>query len=272
MDLELVGVSYRYPSRASDALCQVDLEVDQGELVGVVGLNGAGKTTLCNLCVGIIPHFYKGEFTGDVRVRGVDTRASSIAELAGFVGYVFQQPTQQFSGTAATVYEEVAFGPENLGLDRAETRRRVQEALDLLHIDTLADRSPWEISGGQQQRLALASVLAMRPSILVLDEPTSQLDPVGTHEVFAAIGELWRHGMTVVLVEHKLDLLAEVATRVVQLDGGRVVADGPASEVLRSPALETHGLQRPTLAQLGAALNQPDLPLELERAVAVLKS
>ncbi len=266
MDIELRGVSYRYRHGRTDALRDVTLAIGEGELVAVIGLNGAGKTTLCNLLIGFAPHFYHGDLRGEVQVRGLDTRRSSIAALAEHVGYVFAQPAQQFSGTAMTVYEEVAFGPENLGFERATTRGRVDEALRLLGIAELAERSPWEISGGQQQRVAIASVLAMRPRILVLDEPTSQLDPVGTREVFAAIRDLGRQGMTIVVVEHKLDELAEIASRMIHLADGRVAADGPAAEVLRGPTLEEHGLVAPTMVRLGRELGLDPLPLTLDEA------
>jgi energy-coupling factor transport system ATP-binding protein len=270
VDLELRGVTYRYPGAAGDALSDVSVAISEGELVGIVGLNGAGKTTLCRVTVGFVPHFYHGALAGEVLVRGIDTRVTSIAALAEHVGYVFQESVQQFSGTATTVYEEVAFGPENIGLQRAATRHRVDEALGLLGISDLADRSPWEISGGQQQRVALASVLAMRPRILVLDEPTSQLDPLGTREVFGAISELWRQGMTVVMVEHKLDLLAEVATRVVHLVEGRVANDGVPAAVLGAPALADSGLEPPAVVQIGRRLGLEPLPLTFEQAVAAL--
>ncbi len=270
MDLAVRGVTYRYPNRDHDALRDVSLEVDAGELVGIVGLNGAGKTTLCHLFVGFVPHFYGGSLEGEVQVRGIDTRDASIVTLAGSVGYVFQQPAQQFSGAAMTVYEEVAFGPENLGLERSETRRRVDEVLGVLHVEELADRSPWEISGGQQQRVALASVLAMRPRILVLDEPTSQLDPVGTREVFAAIGELWASGMTVIMVEHKLDLLVEIATRIVHLHEGRIVADGSPAAVVGSEGLRAHGLEPPAVVEIGRRLGLPQLTLTMQQAVEAL--
>lgn len=272
MDIELRGLTYRYPGAARDALSDVSLAVSEGELVGIIGINGAGKTTLCRVCVGFVPHFYRGALSGHALVLGTDTRATSIAALAEHVGYVFQESAQQFSGTATTVYEEVAFGPENLGLERASTRRRVDEALGLLGIAELADRSPWEISGGQQQRVALASVLAMRPRILVLDEPTSQLDPLGTRDVFAAIRELWQQGMTVILVEHKLDLLAELATRLVHLAEGRVIADGPPAAVLGSPALARSGLEPPAVIQIGRRLGLEPLPLTFEQAVAALRA
>lgn len=272
MDLQLRSVTYRYPTASTDALRDVSLSVAPGELVGVIGLNGGGKTTLCNLLVGFVPHFYHGELSGEVIVEGVATRENTIAQLASRVGYVFQQPAQQFSGTAMTVYEEVAFGPENLGLPRTETQRRVTEALQLLRIEALAERSPWEISGGQQQRVALASILAMQPRILVLDEPTSQLDPVGTREVFAAIRDLWQQGKTIVLVEHKLDLLAKVATRIIHLHAGRIVADGQTDDVLRSPRLSEFGLEPPTTVRLGRALGITPPPLTIEEAARRLEA
>jgi energy-coupling factor transporter ATP-binding protein EcfA2 len=270
MDLEFHDVTYRYPGTERDALSGIDLSVQTGEFVGLIGLNGAGKTTLCRLCAGFAPHFYHGILDGQVCVRGVDTRDSSIAQVAQHLGYVFQEAAQQFSGTAATVYEEVAFGPENLGLDRAATRQRVDDALGALGIADLADRSPWEISGGQQQRVALASVLAMQPSILVLDEPTAQLDPLGTRDVFAAIRQLWRKGMTVVMVEHKLDPLIEVATRLVYLVDGQLAADGSPGAVLASEAFANRGMEPPTVVQIGRRLGLQPLPLTFEDAVAVL--
>jgi energy-coupling factor transporter ATP-binding protein EcfA2 len=271
--IELVGVSYTYPHTAQPALREVSLAVEGGELVAVVGANGAGKSTLGYTITGFVPHFFQGELRGEVTVAGLDTRATGLDQLMERVGLVFQNPANQISGAKFTVYEEIAFGLENLGVPRPEMRRRVDEALALMGIEALASRSPYALSGGQQQRVALASILVMAPQVLVLDEPTSQLDPIGSREVFGAIHALSRQGMTVVMAEHKLEWVAAFASRVVVLAGGQVVMDGPPAQVLTAPELVTLGVG-PTAYTAAARAAQsrklwPEgapLPITLEQA------
>lgn len=240
--IDLRDVTYSYPHTAAPALQGVNLQIEEGEFVAIVGANGAGKSTLGYAVTGFVPHFFQGELQGEVRVAGLDTRSHGLDELMLVAGLVFQNPSNQISGAKFTVFEEIAFGLENLGVPRDEMRRRVTEVMELTGIGDLAARSPYGLSGGQQQRVALASILVMSPKVLVLDEPTSQLDPIGSREVFAAIRGLSRQGMTVLMAEHKLEWVATFADRVLLLDAGRIVLDGPPDEVLVSPELAAHAV------------------------------
>src|SRR5512142_2728104 len=239
--IELRQVTYKCTLTNAPALADVNLDIHEGEFVAVIGPNGAGKSTLCYTLAGFIPHFFKGELQGTVRVAGTETKSSTLNEWVLNVGLVFQNPFNQISGTKYTVYEEVAFGLENLGVPRDEMKRRVQEAMKLTGISDLADRSPYSLSGGQQQRVALTSILVMQPKVLVLDEPTSQMDPIGTREVFGVIRTLAEQGMTVILVEHKVEWIAEFADRVIALYEGQILLEGTPSEVLTSDPLEGKG-------------------------------
>lgn len=266
--------SYSYPNTSSPALHEIDLHVPVGQFCGIVGPNGAGKSTLCYALTGFIPHHYRGSIVGRVVVAGRDINETALSELAGDVGLVFQNPFNQITWARFTVREEVAFGLENLGVSRPEMDQRVDEALALIGLTELADRSPHTLSGGEQQRLAIASMMVMRPRLLVLDEPTSQLDPVGTMEVFAAIRNLAELGnITVVLVEHKLEWLATFADRILAMANGRIVADGTPREVLTNREIEEHGIiptrytQAAWLAEAQGYLVSPEvIPVTLKQA------
>ena len=178
--VNLQNVTYKYPLTDAPVLENIDLQVEEGEFVAMIGPNGAGKSTLCYTLSGFVPHFYKGELTGTVEVAGVETHESTLSEWVMNVGLAFQNPFNQISGAKYTVFEEIAFGLENTGVPREEMKERVERALDLTGISDLAERSPYSLSGGQQQRVALTSILVMEPKVLVLDEPTSQMDPIDT--------------------------------------------------------------------------------------------
>src|SRR5512138_3529444 len=235
------NVTYKYPLTDSPALQDINLQVNEGEFVAVIGPNGAGKSTLCYTIAGFVPHFFKGEITGLVEVAGNDSSKSNLHEWVLNVGLAFQNPFNQISGAKYTVFEEIAFGLENIGVPREEMKPRVEDALKLTGISDLADRSPYSLSGGQQQRVALTSILVMQPKVLVLDEPTSQMDPIGTREVFSVIRTLAEQGMTVVLVEHKVEWIAEFADRVIALHQGEILLEGTPSEVLTSDILDGKG-------------------------------
>lgn len=239
--VEVISVTYKYPFTDSPALQNINLQVDEGEFVAIIGPNGAGKSTLCYTLAGFVPHFFKGELTGTVEVAGKVSSQSTLHEWVLNVGLAFQNPFNQISGAKYTVFEELAFGLENIGVPRDEMRARVEGALELTGISDLADRSPYSLSGGQQQRVALASILVMQPKVLVLDEPTSQMDPIGTREVFGVIRKMAGQGMTVILVEHKVEWIAQFADRVIALKDGQILLDGTPSEVLTSPILEGSG-------------------------------
>lgn len=236
-------VTYTYPGGKTPALRQVSLEIPAGQFCAVVGANGAGKSTLAFAIAGFIPHFYHGTLLGRVRAAGKSTLETPLSELVLSVGLIFQNPFNQISGTKFTVREEIAFGLENLGVPRDEMAGRIEAVMQLVGIEELAERSPLALSGGQMQRVAIAAVLAMRPQVLVLDEPTSQLDPIGSREVFAAVRALAAAGeMTVVMIEHKLEWVAVFADRVIALAEGGVVADGKPGEVLADEALLPRGI------------------------------
>lgn len=272
--ITLSDFSYRYPSTEALALKDINLEIPDGQFVGVVGANGAGKSTLCYALSGFVPHFYRGNVEGSLMLNQIDMLGSSLGDLAGQVGLVFQNPFNQISGARYTVREEIAFGLENLGLAPDDIRERVSAILAQSDLTELAERSPFALSGGQQQRVAIAAIMAMQPSVLVLDEPTSQLDPHGTQEVFANLDALTQQrAATVVLASHKLEWLAAFCDRVLVLHQGRLVADGVPAQVLADEALLGYGIggTHYTLAaraaqQGGLASAQRSLPVTLDQA------
>ncbi len=271
--VNLQNVTYKYPLTDTPALQNINLQVNEGEFVAVIGPNGAGKSTLCYTIAGFVPHFFKGEITGLVEVAGNESSKSNLHEWVLNVGLAFQNPFNQISGAKYTVFEEIAFGLENIGVPREEMKPRVEEALKLTGISDLADRSPYSLSGGQQQRVALTSILVMQPKVLVLDEPTSQMDPIGTREVFGVIRKLSEKGMTVVMVEHKMEWIAEFADKVVALYNGSILLEGKPQEVLTSDLLtdKGFGISRYTsVARKAKELNlwkQNNLPVTLDEAV-----
>src|SRR5438874_5139035 len=236
--LELRAASYRCPGYARLVLSDVNLTIASGEIVGLVGRNESGKSTLCLVASGLAPVSVGGVLSGEVLLEGEATTALRPFELAQRVGLVFQNPNTQRSGVTGTVFEEVALGPVNLGLPVAETVKRTRWALGTLQIEALADRDPARLSGGQAQLVAIASILAMRPPHLVLDEPTAQLDPEGTRLVGAALEALAATGAALLIAEHKTDLLDRLCSRVIALDSGRVAMDGTSEAVLSDPGIE----------------------------------
>lgn len=259
-EISIRALRYSYPplTPAGDpipVLRGVDLEVEKGEFIAIMGPTGAGKTTLCMALNGIIPHSIGGIFEGDVIVGGMNTREHPVPRLASRVGVVFQDADSQFFNT--TVEDEVAFGPETLGLPPAEIEARIAWALDVVGMAELRARSPFQLSGGQKQRVAIAAILAMRPEILVLDEPTSGLDPVGKVEVFRAIETLRRREhITVVLVEQEAEQIARFADRVAVLYEGRiVVADVPEKVFAQVELMHELGVSVPQVAELAARLD-----------------
>lgn len=271
--IHLKNFSYWYPASQEAALRRISLDVPEGQFLGIVGANGAGKSTLCYALSGFVPHFYNGETEGAFTFDGTPMAELNLGALAGQVGLVFQNPFNQISGARFTVREEIAFGLENLGLPQAEMRARIEEAMQLVNIQELAERSPFSVSGGQQQRIAIASILAMQPRLLVLDEPTSQLDPDGTRDVFAALSQLvTTRKITVVLAEHKLEWLATFCDRVIALDQGRIKADGSPQDVLSSEQMLTLGIGRTQYSEAAARLlRTKKLPVTLEQTRQALK-
>ena len=276
--VNIQNLTYQYPLTQHPVLQNLNLQINDGEFVAVVGPNGAGKSTLCYTLAGFVPHFFKGEMTGIVEVAGNNLVNSTLDEWVMTVGLAFQNPFNQISGAKYTVFEEIAFGLENIGVPRDEMKVRVEEAMTLTGIRDLADRSPYSLSGGQQQRVALTSILVMRPRLLVLDEPTSQMDPIGTREVFGVVRRMAEEGMTVVMVEHKVEWIANFADRVIALKEGRILMEGKPNEVLTSNLLvENHvGVSRYTSvareAKQRGLWKKEKLPVTLDESVEGFRS
>ena len=273
MTLRLSAVTYRYAGAHRDALAGVDLELPAGSVLGVVGANESGKSTLCLVASGLAPVVVGGRISGSVTIDGRETVEMRPHELAQRCGILFQNPQAQLSGTASTVFEELAFGPRNLGLPLGTVIERIEASLGTLGIAGLADRDPDRLSGGQAQLVALAAILALGPDILILDEPTSQLDPQGTRLVGEALRRLARENRTAILVaEHKTALLDQLADRVVVIDQGRLVREGPSAEVLADPALIELGVEPPPRVRVRSAVTAAGLrtPGEADRLLAEL--
>jgi hypothetical protein len=272
---KLKDVSYKYPLEDREILKNINLDIKKGEFWAVIGKNGSGKTTLCNVLRRFVPDFYKGELKGRITLEGKELKDYSAKEIVQKVGFVFQNPFTQISGVKETVFEEIAFGLENLALDAEYIRKRVEETLKLLRIEELRDKNPYELSGGQGQKVALASIIAMDPEIMVIDEPTSQLDPKGTEEIFEIIDILKKEGKTIILVEHKLELIAEYAEKVMVLDEGEMILSGNTEDVLKNKILMEKEIGIPQYAALAYRLMDEgkvkfeEIPITKEKAVEV---
>lgn len=242
--IEAKSLTYTYPGGTKPSINSVSLKVDEGEFVLITGPSGCGKTTLCRCLNGLIPHFYQGELKGEIAVANMDVTKHETHAMAKNVGLVFQNPENQLF--ALSIEKDVAFGLENLGMPREKMQKRVEWALKLTDIYDLRERSPHEVSGGQQQRVAIAAVLAMQPRIIVLDEPTSFLDPLSAEKIFEVIHDLNKKlGITVVLVEHRLDLTAKYADHIIIMDEGAVCFDGNPREILNTEETRLIGVGIP---------------------------
>ena len=273
--IETKSLAYTYPGGTKSSISDVSIRVEKGDFVLITGPSGCGKTTLCRCFNGLIPHFYQGELKGEILVAGKDVTKHQTHEMAKHVGLVFQNPENQLF--ALSIEKDVAFGLENLGYAREEMRKRVDWALNLTGIYDLRERSPHEVSGGQQQRVAIAAVLAMQPEIIVLDEPTSFLDPLSAEKIFEVIHELNQTlGITVVLVEHRLDLTARYANHIIIMDQGKVCSDGETREVLSSEETRLIGVGIPKATLLHQMLLKEGMklgdvtPLSSEEMVKLL--
>ena len=275
--LKLENVNYKYPLEEKNTLKNINIEIKKGEFWAVIGKNGSGKTTLCNILRRFVPDFYKGELTGKITLEGKELKDYSQKEIVQKIGFVFQNPFTQISGVKNTVFEEIAYGLENLGIEREIIISEVEKILKLLEIEKLRDKNPYNLSGGQKQRVALASIIAMNPDILVIDEPTSQLDPKGTEDIFKIINLMANEGKTIILVEHKLELIAEYAENILVLDEGEIILSGKAEEVLNNKILlekEIGMIQYSILAyelEKERKVELKEIPITKEKTVELLK-
>lgn len=274
--IKIEDFTFYYSGTQKPALKDVNLEIEDGEFVLVTGPSGGGKSSLCRCLNGLIPHFYGGKVTGRVEVEGLDTLKNSTKELATKVGVIFQDPENQL--VTMDVEREIAFGLENLAFPRELMAKRLEESLDTLGISSLRHRQVHELSGGEKQKVAIASVLALHPKILVLDEPTSELDPKSAEEVLAMVQRLNDElGITVILIEHRLDRVIQHVDRLVVFDGGRVAADGNTRDVLSSSYQEITkiGVGMPPIMKLAqglkkAGINVNGMPLTVKEGRIML--
>lgn len=260
--ISMNNVSYSYPTSEGMVIKNIDLSLEKGKFYALVGRNGSGKTTICNIIRGFIPHFYKGDLTGDVIVNDKNIKDEDLGSLALEIGYVFQNPFNQISGIKETVFEELAYGLENFGVKREEMIERVNGIIDIVNLADLKDKNPMELSGGQQQRVALASILIMDPEIIVIDEPTSQLDPQATESVFKIIEFMKNKGKTIILVEHKMDLIAEFADEIIIIDEGEVKLHDVTEKVLTDSRLMDWGVSYTEYTKLAMALLKKQFQIE----------
>ncbi len=274
--LSVENLKYRYPHTQKLALDGLSFSVEKGEFIGIVGENGAGKSTLSQAVIGLVPQFYKGAYGGRVLVDGLEAGKTPVSEMCRKVGLVFQNPFNQLSGARDTVFEEVAFGMQNLGVERIEMKRRAEETLKLLDIWQYRDRNPFDLSGGQMQRVAIASILVMQPDVVILDEPTSQLDPRGSEEVFAAVEQLARKGITILMIEQKIEKMAAYCDRILLLHRGKQIAFDTPEKIFSMENVEAYGIEPPAFTRickkLGKKLDDGTYPVTAEEAAGLLDS
>ena len=277
VSVQVNNLTFGYPGHHY-VLNEINLKVLKGEMFGIIGPNGAGKSTLCKSLNGLVPQFYGGKYGGEVTVSGMKVMEHTVAELSLKVGLVFQEPSNQFSGVSTRVDEEVAFGMSMMGFQREEMMGRITDSLRKVGLEGLEDRSPYELSGGQQQRLAIATVLAVKPEVIVMDEPTAQLDPVGKTEVLETMRALNKEGYTIIVAEHEIEELATFADRIIALNEGRIVVEGSTRSVLTQvEQLKKIGVDSPSVTELShlvaakGGFAPQDYPITLDEAITLYR-
>ena len=254
--IQIQDLPFTYKGENQPALQEIRLSVPDGGFLGIIGPAGAGKTTLARAVTGMIPHHYKGDFYGSVTVNGMDTFETSLPDLSRIVGMVFQDVDSQI--ISPMVEDELLYGLENFSVPREEIPARIEEALQKVGIADLRERTIGSLSGGQRQKVAIASIIALKPQILVMDEPTGELDPRSSRQVFSLLKELnEEHGVTVIIIEQKIMLLCEFARQLAVLSEGRIVRQGDTRDVLaHSEELEALGVNCPRVTTLSRILGE----------------
>ena len=254
--VEVKDFNFRYRQTKRKALKNINFTVKEGSFFCIIGSNGSGKSTLCNALVGLIPHYFVGKVSGDVIIDGVSAAESSIAGLSAKIGLVFQNPFNQLSYTAGSVAEELAYGLGNRGMSREEMIKKVEYVAKLMRIEHIIHKNPLELSGGQVQRVAFGSTFIMEPRILVLDECTTQLDPLGSEEIFDIVKELNQKGITVIMVDHDMERVARCADQIMVLDQGEVVAIDNPQNIFGNPEIAAHKIGIPDFATICRVLKE----------------
>ncbi|MGX7249132.1 energy-coupling factor ABC transporter ATP-binding protein [Enterococcus raffinosus] len=265
--IEVTDFSYRYNEAHEAALKKINFNVQQGDFIAVIGGNSAGKSTLCNALAGLIPNYFVGHYEGTIEIKGKSTSEVGVGELSQTVGLVFQNPFNQLSYTAETVMEELAFGLGNRGLPKEEMLKKINKVAEVVQITDLLDRNPLELSGGQVQRVALAAAIILEPEILLLDECTTQLDPVGSQQIMKTVNELNQKGMTIIMVDHDMEKVAELANKVIVLHEGRIALWDTPENVFTTPNLVDYKVSTPDYYEITKEYS-PDSAILTEKTAA----
>jgi len=266
--------SYIYPNTKVKALDSVSFSVEENDFLGIVGCNKAGKSTLCTALVGVIPYTIGGQWEGTIHVDGKDLEDSKGTAAASVIGIVFQEAESQF--TQETVEDEIAFAMCNFGYSRELMEQRIREAADACGVLSLLDRSSFRLSGGQQQRVAIACMLALQPRVIILDESTSQLDPIGRDEVFGLVKKLHETGSTIIMVDHNIEKIAQYASKLMIIHKGKVVEYGDVRSVFqKKDILDGYKIRIPQVTEaaisLGLTLEDGTAPIKLSEAVEMFQ-
>lgn len=274
--LEVKNFSFRYAQTKDKALKNINFQIEEGSFVCIIGANGSGKSTLCNALVGLIPHYFVGRMSGDVFVNGKKVMESTIAELSTEVGLVFQNPFNQLSYTTGTVSEELAYGLGNRGIPREDMLKKVEYVAKLMRIDSILDKNPLELSGGQVQRVAFGSTFIVEPKILVLDECTTQLDPLGSEEIFDIVKKLNENGITVVMADHDMERVARCADKIIVLDKGELIAIDTPKNIFCNDEIMKYNIGVPDYVLLTKALKEKgytdeDIQVTEEETIKLVK-
>lgn len=274
--IDIQNVTFKYLNSKTPILRDFNLHVNKGEIVGIIGPTGSGKSTICYLINGLIPHYFKGEFKGSIKVCSFDVTLESVETMSKHVGYMLQEPSFQIA--SPFVESEITFGMENFGVPKDEMDERLTTILEKLGISHLRYRATSELSEGEKQKVILASILAMNPSLLVLDECSSMIDTTSKKELINILLNLRNEDeKTILLIDHDLDFIAEVASRILIINNGQIVADGTTQEILiNTHLLSNYGLIPSSIVSLFQTLKErklpiPNIPITYKEAIGILK-
>lgn len=259
--ISISNLSFQYLRNTAPTLRNINLEINRGDFILLSGPTGCGKTTFCRCLTGLVPHFHNGYFKGEVLIDGLNTLKVPVYETAKKVGMVFQNPENQL--VAMNVERELGFAMENLAYPSDEIRARIEESIELFQLESLREKAPYELSGGEQQRVAIAAILTLNPDIIILDEPTSNLDPVGAHRILELLKKLnTDYNKTIIIIEHRLELVVPLINRLMVMDQGSIILDGPPETILLNEKLKEIGIGIPKIVQLTEILKKEGLLFE----------
>lgn len=267
---------FRYKGNDEYALKNINLELDSNRFILLAGETGSGKTTLIRCLNGLIPQFYAGFYKGFVEISGKNTNETTISQLSTDVGIVFQNPENQL--IAMNVEHEIAFGLENLGIPREVIKDKIKEVVELTEIESIVDKAPFEISGGEQQRVAIASILALEPKVIVLDEPTANLDPLFAKKILNLLKKIQvEKKITIIISEHRMDLILPLVDEIILMKESEVLSHGTKEKVINSNTFEDLNINKPKIYSIFNELKnrdrfQYDIPVSIKGAISILKT